>query len=95
MLTITPPTPQRVGLLTAAETREYLCVSTRQLQRLIASGELPCRRMGRRLRFSLDDLQKYFQRLPPAGAPWRGPAGERDQTGRFAQPAGKAVRRDT
>ncbi|MCL5769950.1 MAG: helix-turn-helix domain-containing protein [Planctomycetes bacterium] len=90
MLTITPPTPQRVGLLTSTQVCEYLAVSIRQLQRLVASGELPCRRMGRRLRFDVGELQKYFQRLPAADAPWRGPAGERDGTGRFA--GGKAVR---
>ena len=84
MLTFIPPSPQRLGLLNTRQTCEYLNVSLRSLERLVASGQLPCRRLGRQLRFNVGDLEEFFARLPTPAAPWHGPRGGHDSRGRFS-----------
>jgi excisionase family DNA binding protein len=50
-------------LLTVEQVAERLSVSTRTVRRLIDSGELPAHRMGRMVRVSVDDLERYIRGL--------------------------------
>ncbi len=67
-------TPQANGaplrlLLTSREAAEALAISPRSLWSLTNSGELPCVRMGRSVRYAPEDLQEWIdrQRQPGAG----------------------------
>ena len=50
-------------LLTVEEVAERLSVSVRTVRRLIDGGELPAHRMGRMVRVSVDDLDRYIRGL--------------------------------
>ncbi len=65
MPTTEPNLPRRASLADAG--RRY-DVSTRTLRRLIASGDLPGYRLGRRLiRVDLDELDALLRPIPTAG----------------------------
>lgn len=59
---MTPLTPQELASrpLSLAETAEYLKVSTRTVQRMIADGELPAKRVRGVWRITLSALQQYL-----------------------------------
>ena len=47
-------------LLTIAETADYLRISTKTLSKLIATGDLPARKVGNQYRISRRALEKYL-----------------------------------
>lgn len=49
-----------VLLLTTNEAAEALAISPRKLWGMTASGEIPCVRIGRCVRYPLDDLQQWI-----------------------------------
>lgn len=59
--------PQTAGvpplLLTAQQAADALAISPRTLWSLTASGEVPCVRLGRAVRYAVQDLSEYVQRL--------------------------------
>ena len=83
MLTITRTEGRPAGLLDKRETAAYLGVSIRQMERLIASGAIRARRLGRRIRIAVADVERYVSSLPAANQ-WDGPAHERDRAGHYA-----------
>jgi hypothetical protein len=58
------------------------------MERLIASGAIRARRLGRQIRISMPDIERYVAGLPAATA-YVGPAHQRDRAGQYA---GRAVR---
>src|SRR3982751_5075185 len=53
------------GTIAAAEAASYLSISKDQLYRLARSGALPHTRVGRKLRFRMEDIEAYrSQHLP-------------------------------
>ena len=56
------------SLLTVREAAAWLTVSTRTLFSLTAGGELPAVRLGRSVRYRLEDLESFVPRLSPGGA---------------------------
>lgn len=60
---MTIATPQR-GLLSREQAAEYLSISVRSFDRIVASESIPRKRIGCILRFSLQDLNKYIDSLP-------------------------------
>ena len=48
-------------LLTSREAAEALCISERKLWGLTASGEIPCVRIGRSVRYDLEDLKQWIE----------------------------------
>lgn len=59
-------------LVTLQAAAEYLNVSTRTVRRLVATGDLDCRRVGRQLRFEAPVLRCFksrpLERTPAAAA---------------------------
>ncbi len=55
-------------LLTPADASEALSISPRKLWSLTAGGEIPCVRIGRSVRYCIDDLRAYVQRNRKGGA---------------------------
>jgi putative molybdopterin biosynthesis protein len=53
----------RSQLLTVEEVAERLRVVTRTVRRMIDRGELPGHRMGRMVRVSEDDLERFIRGL--------------------------------
>jgi len=49
------------GLMTTDEAAEFLALSARQVRRLVAERRIAFRRLGTRVRFSLDDLNEYIE----------------------------------
>jgi len=47
-------------LLTATQTAESLAISPRKLWGMTASGEIPCIRLGRCVRYAVDDLHRWI-----------------------------------
>lgn len=47
-------------LLTAREAAQVLCLSARKLWGLTASGEIPCVRIGRSVRYSARELERWI-----------------------------------
>ena len=47
-------------LLTATQAAESLAISPRKLWGMTASGEIPCIRLGRCVRYSVDDLHRWI-----------------------------------
>ena len=47
-------------LLTPAQAAEALAISTRKLWAMTASGEIPCLRIGRSVRYPVQDLQRWI-----------------------------------
>ena len=56
-----------VLLLTAAETSKALSLSARTIWSLTASGELPSVRIGRSVRYSIDDLREWVDKQKRGG----------------------------
>lgn len=57
-----PANDERIDhrMLNREETAAYLAVSTRTLDRLIHSGELPAYRIGGHRRFRLEDIDSFI-----------------------------------
>ena len=55
--------PKHLQLLTVEEVARRLSVATRTVRRLIDRGELPAHRMGRMVRVSEDDLERFGRGL--------------------------------
>lgn len=49
-------------LMTARDAQRYLAISPRKLWELTNCGELQCVRIGRSVRYTLDDLETFIQR---------------------------------
>ena len=65
---------QLVDRRTAAK---ILGISTRKLWSLTASGEIPCVKIGRAVRYDLRDLSEYVNKQKQkARKPWHGSAGD-------------------
>lgn len=47
-------------LLTPAQAAETLAISPRKLWSMTASGEIPCLRIGRSVRYPVQDLQRWI-----------------------------------
>ena len=56
-------------IYTAQQVAEVLQVGLRTVERLTASGELPCRRIGRLVRYTPDDIQALIASKEPAAKP--------------------------
>lgn len=48
-------------LLTVDEVADVCCVSIRTVRRWIANGDLTAHRLGRQLRVSIRDLERFFE----------------------------------
>jgi excisionase family DNA binding protein len=63
------------GLMTTDQAADYLAMSARQVRRLVAERRIAFRRLGRCVRFSLEDLNEYIEasRVVPitASGVWR------------------------
>jgi excisionase family DNA binding protein len=55
-------------LLTPLQAAEALAISSRTLWRMTASGEIPHIRLGRCLRYPVDDLQRWIDEQKRGGA---------------------------
>jgi excisionase family DNA binding protein len=64
--------PDTLQLLAIPQVADLLGVSSKTVQRLVSSGELPSVRIGTRVRIAPEDLAAYIARL--RGAPASGPA---------------------
>lgn len=66
-----PPTnahPKKRRWLSLAETAEHLQVTERTIRRMIAAGELPAYRLGKRLlRIDAADVDALLRPVPTAG----------------------------
>ena len=51
---------RRKRLLTSKEAARYLGISERHLWAITASGDLPCIKVGRSVRYAIDDLNGYI-----------------------------------
>lgn len=64
----TTETTTRRRWVSQAEAAEHLGVTDRTLRRMIAAGELPAYRLGKRLlRIDLADVDALLRRVPTAG----------------------------
>jgi excisionase family DNA binding protein len=59
--------PTSRALVTIKDAAAYLSCSRRHLERLLARGELPRIRLGRAVRVSLRDLDRYVEALRSEG----------------------------
>jgi excisionase family DNA binding protein len=48
-------------VLTSLETAKFLKISPRTLSRMVKRGEVPFKRLGRQLRFSVDVLERWIK----------------------------------
>lgn len=55
-------------LMTPLEASKALAISPRKLWSLTASGEIPCVRLGRSVRYSVDDLRNWINVQKKGGA---------------------------
>jgi excisionase family DNA binding protein len=56
------PLDSKPEILTPKEVAELLRVSTRKINRLVAEGQIPCVRIGkRRIRFKREAIMKWFR----------------------------------
>jgi excisionase family DNA binding protein len=62
-----PPRPSE-GLLTTAEAADRLSISLRSLQAIIATGEIPIVRIGRRVAIDPRDLDAFVRARREGGA---------------------------
>lgn len=58
--------PSQPVLLTTSQVLERVPVSESKLYRMIHSGELPAKRLGRRYVIALADLDRWLSQLPDA-----------------------------
>ena len=54
-------------LLTPQQAADALAISPRKLWSLTASGEIPCVRLGRCVRYPLDDLRRWINEQKKGG----------------------------
>lgn len=60
--------PKKRRWVSQAEAAEYLGITDRTLRRMVASGELPAYRLGKRLlRFEQADVDALLRPVPTAG----------------------------
>jgi excisionase family DNA binding protein len=59
------------GLLSTAEAAEYLAISTRKFQQIVANADSPIRprRIGSSVRYKLSDLEAFVDSLPIGKGP--------------------------
>lgn len=63
-----PIHPKKRRWLSQAEAAEQLGITDRTLRRMIAAGDLPAYKLGKRLtRIDQDDLDNCLRRIPTAG----------------------------
>jgi len=62
-----PPQSLRRFLFTADEVAEALAVSTSMVRQLTLTGELPCRRVGRLVRYSAVDIAAFVDNRDERG----------------------------
>jgi excisionase family DNA binding protein len=61
-------TPSKPALLlTPQEAAEALAISPRKLWGMTASGEIPCVRLGRSVRYPVNDLQRWIDHQTKGG----------------------------
>ena len=48
-------------LLTIVQVADFLCVSPKTVQRLVAAGRIPCVRFGRQIRFLPGDVFRWLE----------------------------------
>ena len=66
MQSSTPTKPERL-LLTPQQAAEALAISPRKLWGMTASGEIPHIRIGRCVRYPVDDLQRWIDEQKKGG----------------------------
>ncbi len=54
---------------TAEEVADMLHVSVRTLRRVTTVGTMPCRRIGRAVRYTAADISTYLERVADEGTP--------------------------
>ena len=54
-------------LFTAEEVAEALAISTSMVRQLTQYGDIPCRRIGRLVRYTPDDIEAFVQGLDERG----------------------------
>ena len=60
-------TKSRLLLLTAAQAAEALAISPRKLWGMTASGEIPHVKLGRCVRYPVDDLERWIDQQKKGG----------------------------
>lgn len=66
--TSAPVHPKKRRWLTQAEAAEYLGTTDRTVRRMIAAGDLPAYRLGKRMtRIDAGDLDTVLRRIPTVG----------------------------
>jgi len=50
-------------LMTVKAASSYLCISERKLWSMTQTGEIPCVRLGRCVRYDLQDLDSFIQKM--------------------------------
>jgi excisionase family DNA binding protein len=60
------PTPPAKLLLTLREAQQVLSLGERKIRDMVSSGELPCVRIGRALRFSHEALREWVSQRSTA-----------------------------
>jgi excisionase family DNA binding protein len=62
------------GLLTAESAAEYLSISKRSFERLVASKDctIKPRRLGALVRFKISDLNQFIEQLPAKAGEFKG-----------------------
>ena len=55
-------TIETTRLMTVKEAAKYLCISERKLWSMTQAGEIPCVRLGRAVRYDLNDLDSFIQK---------------------------------
>lgn len=63
-----PPTVNNALLLTPKEAAEALAISPRKLWSMTAAGEIPHLRLGRSVRYPLNDLRHWISDQQKGGA---------------------------
>ncbi len=54
-------------LMTKQEVAEYLRVSTKTVERLVKTGELPVYRIKTNVRYKKEDVEKYLENIKEVG----------------------------
>jgi excisionase family DNA binding protein len=54
-------------LLTSREAARYLGISERHLWAITARGDLPCIKLGRTVRYAIEDIEAYLKRSKSGG----------------------------
>ena len=60
---VTDAPPLKRFLFTAEEVAQSLAISTTMVRQLTLCGDIPCRRMGRLVRYSIEDVEAFVHDL--------------------------------